>query len=345
MPTWQMERVITTELGPDWKDQLQTFDDKPFAAASIGQVHRGVLQDGRPVAMKIQYPGVASSIDSDINNLMTVLNVWKILPDGLYAEKAMEVARKELRYECDYDREARASTRFRELMKDDPVFYVPEVIDSLSRKQVLTTELVSGVSLDKVVSMDQETRSWVCENMMRLCLQELFVFHIMQTDPNWSNFLYDAETERISLLDFGATRAYSRRFTDDYIRVIMAASTGDRQTVLDGSRKLGFLTGFESKVMEKAHIDAVMILGEPFASDKPFNFGNQTTAKRIQELIPVLLKHRLVPPPEESYSLHRKLSGAFLLSTKLGAIMSMKNLFYDIYDNFEFGREDDPTPF
>ena len=97
--------------------------------------------------------------------------------------------------------------------------------------------------------------------------------------------------------------------------------------------------------MEKAHIDAVMILGEPFASDNPFNFGNQTTAKRIQELIPVLLKHRLVPPPEESYSLHRKLSGAFLLSTKLGAIMSMKGLFYDIYKNFEFGREDDPNPF
>ena len=92
-------------------------------------------------------------------------------------------------------------------------------------------------------------------------------------------------------------------------------------------------------------MDAVMLLGRPFASDVPFDFGHQMTAKGIQELIPVLLKHRLVPPPEETYSLHRKLSGAFLLSTKLSAVMSMKHLFYEIYNEFEFDREDDPTPF
>jgi aarF domain-containing kinase len=219
-------------------------------------------------------------------------------------------------------------------MKDDPVFYVPEVMWDLTRRHVLTTELVYGETLDKLENSDQETRNWICQHILRLCLSEVFKFNFMQTDPNWSNFLYDADTKRIMLIDFGASREYSRKFTDIYIQVIKCAAVGDRQGVLVGSQQLGFLTGYETKIMEEAHVDAVMILGEAFMHDEPFDFGQQSTAARIHHLMPVMLRHRLTPPPEETYSLHRKMAGCFLLCTKLRANIKCKPLFDEMWEHY-----------
>ncbi|XP_071794918.1 atypical kinase COQ8B, mitochondrial-like [Asterias amurensis] len=336
MPAWQMERVLKDELGGDWRSKVASFEDKPFAAASIGQVHLATTHDGKEVAMKIQYPGVGEGIDSDINNLMAIMKVWNVLPEGLYVENAVDVARRELAWEVDYTREAEWSRKFRNVLRDDPDLIVPEVIPELSTKQILTTELVDGVSLDKAVDLDQETRNDICRNILRLCLKEVFEWQFMQTDPNWSNFLYNQHTGKLALIDFGASRDFPKSFVDDYIKVIKGASSGNREDVLEYSKKLGFLTGYESKVMEKAHVDAVMILGEPFSQSEPFDFTKQDTTRRIQSILPVMLNHRLAPPPEESYSLHRKMSGAFLLCTKLGAKIQCKELFDVIYSKYQF---------
>ncbi|WAR20206.1 COQ8A-like protein [Mya arenaria] len=253
MPTWQMERVLKTEFGADWRSKLMSFDDKPFAAASIGQ-----------------YPGVAQSIDSDINNLMSILSVWNFIPKDLITSN------------------------------------------------VLTTEYL-GMKL------------------LELCLRELFEFRFMQTDPNWSNFFYNPATEQVILLDFGATREFSTKFVDTYIGIIRAAADNDRQGVLEHSRTCGFLTGYETKDMEEAHVDSVMILGEAFHCEGPFDFHNQDTTRRIHSLIPVMMDHRLTPPPEETYSLHRKMAGAFLLCSKLKANVDCRALFEPIYENYKFG--------
>ncbi|XP_030730054.1 atypical kinase COQ8B, mitochondrial isoform X1 [Lagenorhynchus albirostris] len=339
MPRWQMQRVLEEELGRDWQAKVASLEEVPFAAASIGQVHQGVLRDGTEVAVKIQYPGVAQSIQSDIQNLLAVLKMSVAVPEGLFAEQSLQALQRELALECDYRREAACAQNFRQLLADDPFFRVPAVIQELCTTRVLGMELAGGVPLDQCQGLSQDIRNQICFQLLRLCLRELFEFRFMQTDPNWANFLYDASSHQVILLDFGASREFGTEFTDHYIEVVMAAANGDRDRVLQKSRDLKFLTGFETKAFSDAHVEAVMILGEPFATQGPYDFGAGDTARRVQGLIPVLLQHRLRPPPEETYALHRKLAGAFLACARLHAHIACRDLFQDTYHRYWASRQ------
>lgn len=337
MPFWQTEKVLRSELGDDYMRLFESLEKSPFAAASIGQVHVGFLKDSNEkCAIKIQYPGVATSIQSDIDNLMTLLNVAQLLPKQLYVGNVIEVMKRELLDECDYHREAASMIKFQEFIKNDPVFLLPKVYPELTTKQILFSEFVEGEPFDKCMNLPQEQRDLIGYNMLRLCLNELFVYKYMQTDPNWSNFFFNKYTNKIYLLDFGATRDYSNKFVDKYIRVIHAAANNDREGVLKWSRDLGFLTGYETKAMNDAHTDAVLILGEAFSKNDLFDFSKQETTRKINDLVPVMLKERLTPPPDETYSLHRKMSGAFLLCAKLKCKINCKPMFDEVWNNYKF---------
>ncbi|KAJ4167717.1 hypothetical protein NW754_011533 [Fusarium falciforme] len=303
MPAWQRDRVLAANLGAEWRELFSEFEEKPIAAASIGQVHKAVLKNGNRVAL---------------------------LPKGLYLNKTIDNARLELGWECDYEREAKCAQRYQELLSSEQdVFLVPSVYPEASGKQVLTMDFMDGIGVTRITSFTQEQRDWIGTQILRLCLREITEFRFMQTDPNWTNFLYNADLEKLELLDFGASREYPEEFVTQYVQLLAAASRSDKAAVKDLSEKLGYLTGLESRTMVEAHTKSVLTLAEPFLASAPevYDFKDQTITERVKALIPVMLHERLAPPPEETYSLHRKLSGAFLLCARLGSKVRCREMF------------------
>ncbi|KAJ3317641.1 putative aarF domain-containing protein kinase 4 [Boothiomyces sp. JEL0866] len=331
MPEWQLDGVLHRELGSDWMKDYEYFEKIPIAAASIGQVHQAKLKTGETVAVKIQYPGVVESIDSDLDNLIMLLSLGQLLPKGLYLDNTVRVARNELKMECDYKREAESMQRFQDLIKTEnleKMFHVPKVYKELSTEKVLVTEFVYGKPIDTLGS-----------NLLKLCLLELFEFRFMQTDPNWSNFLYNEKTKKIELLDFGAARDFPKSFTDTYLKLLKAGADKDKDNAIKYSIELGFLTGLESQQMTFAHVNSLFTLALPFyRTDSPFyDFGKSSElTEKVRSDIPTMLRERLTPPPDETYSLHRKLSGCFLLCGKLKSRVNCAKEFEARYKSYKF---------
>lgn len=340
MPHSQLIKILKNEYGKNWKEKFQSFDEKPFAAASIGQVHTAFLKNGEKLAIKIQYPGVAQSIDSDLNNIKRIFDYFKIFPKGLYVNELLKNLGNELKMECNYIEEANKQMAFKELFKDDKFFYIPEVKKDISTNLIIASEFIEGHNVDELDDYPQSVRDKVGSKILELCLRELFEFNFMQTDPNPANFFYDSKKNRINLIDFGAARKFEKSFVDTYMKIVHAAAINDTATLIEYSKRLGFLSGEENHIMLDSHTKATLAIGEPFNVNNGdvFDFGNQNLTKKIYRLLPLMLKHRIKAPPTEVYSLHRKLSGAYLICIKLKSRVNSKKMFFDIYDQFYKGR-------
>ena len=339
MPKRQLLKQMETQFGPDWRQRFETFDEAPFAAASIGQVHRATILDPvtgtNPidVVVKVQYPGVAQSIESDLRNLSMLVTMTGLSPKGLFIENVIRVGQDELKVECDYIRELENQMRIKQLVEQDPElmsnrFVVPNVIISHSTSEILTSEYITGGTIDKVSNMDQDERNRVGRSILYLTMKELFEWRFMQTDPNWGNFLYDVGSRTTGLVDFGAAREYSKSFVDGYIRIVWASANRDVDTLMAQSRRMNFLTGDENDEMLEAHKMSAFTVGEPFwdSNGVPFDFRGSNISSRMGKHTAVFLRHRLTPPPEEVYTLHRKLAGAYMLCIKLGSIVESRSI-------------------
>lgn len=347
MPHFQLQQQLESEYkSKNWKQEKQfvSFQDLPFAAASIGQCHRAVIErEGKhiDVVVKVQYPGVANSIESDLANLSMLVKMTGLAPKGLFIDRVIQVGRDELKVECDYKREAMNQQRLQDLVHNDPhlskaKFHIPKVFTDVSTTSILVTEYCPGGTIDKVAFLDQQERNRIGRNIMRLTIKELFEWRFMQTDPNWGNFLYDVGTGTTHLIDFGSAREFSKSFIDGYLRIVWACAQKDTDMLMDISHRMGFLTGEENDIMLEAHKMSGFVLGEPFATNDAYNFKNSGITGRISEHGSVFMQHRLTPPPEEVYTLHRKLAGAFNLCIKLGANIQCRDLLLEVLEKHEF---------
>lgn len=331
MPKYQLEQVLREDLGKEWREEFIQFEDEPFAAASIGQVHRAQLKNGKWVAVKVQYPGVGKSIDSDLNSLKRLIEYFKLLPKSFFIDQFIANTRAELKEECQYNIEASKQIKYIQLLKDLGLrdnYIVPEVIERLTTSRVLVTELREGVTIDDLaLKASQAVRNYVGYMVMENTVEELFLMNFMQTDPNFSNFFFDKDERKMILIDFGAARGYDQDFCDTYLNIIKAASVKDKDKCFEYSKKLGFLTGEENSKMLEAHFNSLFAVAEPFGYEGEYDFGTQAFTKTVYEHMPHMMKNRLCPPPHQVYSLHRKLAGAYLINIKLKTKANWKKMF------------------
>lgn len=330
MPLDQLRRVLGREWGHGWERRFAEFDFDPIAAASIGQVHRARAADGRELALKVQYPGVARSIDSDVDNVTALLRFARLLPGGLDVEGMAAEAKRQLHEEADYLAEARHLVRYRRLVADEPDVAVPRVHADLTTKRILAMELVAGAPLETLAEPDirQAERDRVGRVLERVMLRELFEFRFMQTDPNLANYLYDRAQRRVVLLDFGATRALSAPVVERYRRITRAIVAGDLRAVRDGAIEIGYVTPADGGAVIDAAVALIMLVCEPLRHRGAFDFGASDLPARARAMgLDLAFRQGLLrAPPADTLFLHRKLAGAYLVCARIGARVNVRAL-------------------
>lgn len=331
MPLAQIRGVLGREYGKGWEDRFADFDYKPIAAASIGQVHRAIAMDGRELAMKVQYPGVAKSIDSDVDNMAIFLRMANLLPVELEVDDIIAEAKRQLHQEADYEQEAEYLRNYRELVSDDERFVVPEVYEDLTTRRILAMEYVEGVPLESLAHDDvpQETRDRVGSLLEHLVFRELFEFRTMQSDPNFANYFWQPDSERIVLLDFGSTITFKPSFTEGYRKLARAMIEKDDDAARRHAATMGYLDADASDRHVRRMLQLVRLICEPILHDQVYDFGNSDLFARGRDLGMEMafedISETKVPPPETMF-LHRKLMGSYMLCHRIGSNVEMQKL-------------------
>lgn len=328
MPPQQLDQVLRRNWGPNYRRKFAKFDVRPVAAASIGQVHRARMKDGRDVAFKIQYPGVRDSIDSDVRNVASLMRVSGLVPKEIDLAPLMEEARRQLHEEADYAREADMLARFGALLDKDPDYLVPEGHPDLTTPDILGMSFVESVAVESLTESDAETRNRVVAGLIRLMLRELFEFGLMQTDPNFANYRYQPATGRIVLLDFGASRAFAPGLVAQYRDLMRAGLSADRSATRSAMEAIGFLEPDTAPKHREPILDMVDMAMAPLRSDAPVDFATTPLARELREAGMEVAEDRdfWVIPPMDALYLQRKMGGMFLLAARLRAKIAIRPL-------------------
>jgi predicted unusual protein kinase regulating ubiquinone biosynthesis (AarF/ABC1/UbiB family) len=281
MPWEKVEKVLDEEWDGEPVDELfASFEREAFAAASIGQVHRAELLDGRRVAVKIQYPGIAEALDADLRNATTIVRLARALAPGLDAKAIAEELRERVMEELDYEYEAQNQRIFSRAYREHPFIYVPEVVTRLSRRRVLVTELVEGRGFEEIKQLPHEERSRFGEIVFRGSFGSIYHLQHFNADPHPGNYLL-MEDGRVAFLDFGMTKKLDREQILLEQRAFDAASRDDPEGFREALHELGFIKN-PSKLDAERLLDHMRAVGGWFVME---DGELEITPKRVMKII------------------------------------------------------------
>jgi predicted unusual protein kinase regulating ubiquinone biosynthesis (AarF/ABC1/UbiB family) len=333
MPLPDLHGVLAETWGESWQDLFTSFDEQPFAAASIGQVHEAFDRQGRHLAIKIQYPGIVKSINSDVDNVASLLRWFKLLPPGLEVQPLLDAAKQQLHDEADYQLEAKYLMTYRERIADDDVFRVPEVIHSLSTENVLAMTFIEGESIEAVVEQHPELRNQLATRIIDLSLKEFLNWGMVQTDANFANFKYNARDNTIGLLDFGALRIYDTGRSQSFTELLRAAMEQDLEKIVNAACAVGYIKKDDPFNYRMAIADLVQTAAEPAMHVGDYNFNNSLLSQRLSDKLLTLRSQKEFQriPPADVIFLHRKLAGVYLLCANINARVDVRAKIHDVF--------------
>ena len=296
LPAATVHTVLAEQLGPHWRRRFRSFDDVPAAAASIGQVHRASWEDGRAVAVKIQYPGAADALVADLNQIARMVRVIGPLYPGMDFKPLVDEVRERMVEELDYRREADAQRRIAAAFRDDPDFLVPDVLEQTD--QVLVTEWIDGTPLARIIAEgNQEQRDRAGLLLVRFLYSGPSRAGLLHSDPHPGNFRL-LDDGRLGVLDFGAVNELPDGLPRPIGRLAALALEGDADAVLAGLREEGFVRpGVE--IDAQTLLDYLVPLLEPIRSEV-FHFTRpwlRAEAARLSDLRQAMTGIKLNLPP------------------------------------------------
>ena len=331
MPAMQLNKVLIAEWGADWRRKFKSFEATPIAAASIGQVHRAILPDGKILAIKVQYPGVADSIEADVDNVATLLKLSSLLPATLDIAPLLDEAKKQLLEEADYIREAEQMRHYAKLLAGNPAFLIPAPHDALSGKRVLAMDFITGQPIDTLEGHPQAVRNRIMTSLLGLVLRELFEFGYMQTDPNFANFRWQPDTGKIVLLDFGAARPVPPATIVAYTRLMRAGLEADNDALLAALVENGFI----SEAALQRHLPAlnamITVLMGHLGKPGEFDFSDRSFVEELRRHGETIFVDKTAwhIPPADTLFVQRKVSGTALLAIRMKAKMHLRDMVAD----------------
>jgi predicted unusual protein kinase regulating ubiquinone biosynthesis (AarF/ABC1/UbiB family) len=331
-----VKRRMTSELGPDWQTKFGSFEHTAAAAASLGQVHRATSLDGRPLACKLQYPDMASAVESDLAQLKIVLGIFErydktVTTGGIHAELA-----ERLREELDYEREANNMRLYRAMLADEPAIHVPAPVGELSTKRLLTMEWLDGQKILDFVADHPSLRDTVAKNLFRAWYVPFYRYGVIHGDPHLGN--YQAHPDgSVDLLDFGMIRVFPPRFVQAVIDLHRALETKDDALAANAYRAWGF-GEVKGELLETLNVWA-QFLYAPLLEDRVRKIGvaqgavyGRDTAMHVHKKLRELGGIKV---PREFILMDRAALGLGSVFIRLGAELNWHRLYQELIEGFD----------
>lgn len=348
-----IKETLLTELGESKLHSLE-IEQSPIGTASLGQVHKAVIKEtGEVICLKVQYPGVAKAIDSDLDAVAQLLKIARLVSFGPAFNDWLEEVRSMMHREVNYTLEAETTAHFSDMLKTDKRFIVPNVYFEYSTPTVLATsyEFGENISNEAVQTLPQDRKNRLAKAALTLFLEELFVWHEIQTDPNFGNYrirISEDGLDKIVLLDFGAVQKYPKEFIDPVCQMISASYHEDLQGVIQGGVALKFMKAdWPESVLGEFGKVCIAVL-EPLAVNKPLagpeSFNDQGEYCWKKSNLPTRIARRAAKsaisryfkvPPKEFVFLNRKLVGVYTFISVLDGQFNGEDIIKPYIDRFQ----------
>ena len=333
-----VRRRMRAELGPDWQDKFTEFGKEAAHAASLGQVHIGVLPTGQKVACKLQYPDMSSAVESDVGQLKTILGLFKRIDGSIDPSEAIDEIGDRLREELDYDREAKHMALYGEILHGENYVCVPEPIEGYCTDRLLTMSWVDGDGLLAYEDAEQETRNTIARNLFYTWWKPFTEYAVIHGDPHLGNYQVTDGGNGLNLLDFGCIRIFPPNFVGGVVNLYKALRDEDFDATFAAFEKWGF-ENLSPELVEVLQIWAKFIFG-PMLDDrvrtiaggvKPGDYGR----KEAFEVRRLLKERGPVKIPREFVFMDRAAIGLGAAYIRLGAELNFHRLFEDSLKGFD----------